>query len=116
MRPEQQAPPTLAPLYDAMLHVARLMADAAEAADWETLSAARDCAKLLTSRIDTAASATVLQPGWSERRYAVLRDVLRQDARVREALQPTPPNLRSILAASPVSNTLHATHPTPRRD
>jgi hypothetical protein len=101
MQPEQHAPQTLAPLYDAMMHVARLMADAAEAADWETLAAARDCAKLLTSRIDTAATGTAPEPGWSKRRYAVLRDVLRQDARVREALQPTPPQLRHVLEASP---------------
>jgi len=110
MPPEQTRTPPMAPLYDAMMHVARLMADAAEAADWETLDAARECARLLTSRIDTDAANLTCGPGWSARRYAVLRDVLRQDARVREALQPTPPKLRSILEASPVS------HIAPRRD
>ncbi len=95
-----EAPP-LIPLYNAMMHVARLMADAAEAADWETLDAARDCARLLTSRIDSGSAQKPTEAGWSERRYAVLRDVLRQDARVREALQPTPPQLRQVLEASP---------------
>jgi hypothetical protein len=33
------------------------------------------------------------------RRYAVLRDVLRQDARVREAITPTPPVLRTALGS-----------------
>lgn len=97
---ENDAPP-LMPLYNAMMHVARLMADAAEASDWETLDAARDCARLLTSRIDTGSARRPADAGWSERRYAVLRDVLRQDARVREALQPTPPHLRQVLEASP---------------
>jgi len=107
---EPQAPQTLAPLYDAMMHVARLMADAAEAADWETLDAARDCARLLTTRIDTAAAGAVMGPDLSRRRYAALRDVLRQDARVREALQPTPPQLRRVLEASP------ARYSAPRHD
>jgi len=110
MPPEQAPTPPMAPLYDAMMHVARLMADAAEAADWETLDAARDCARLLTSRIDTDAASLPSDPVWSAHRYAVLRDVLRQDARVREALQPTPPNVRNILEAS----TVHRI--APRRD
>ena len=46
MQHEATLPATLPPLYDAMRHVARLMADAAEAADWETLDAARDCARV----------------------------------------------------------------------
>ena len=110
MQRDQTPVQTLAPLYDAMMHVARLMADAAEAADWETLDAARDCAKLLTTRIDTAAAGVAMEPALSQRRYAVLRDVLRQDARVREALQPTSARLRSVLEASP------ARHPAPRPD
>ena len=77
MQRDQTPGQTLAPLYDAMMHVARLMADAAEAADWETLDAARDCAKLLTTRIDTAAAGVAMEPALSQRRYAVLRDVLR---------------------------------------
>ncbi|MEO8848018.1 MAG: flagellar protein FliT [Casimicrobiaceae bacterium] len=106
MQHEATLPATLPPLYDAMRHVARLMADAAEAADWETLDAARDCARLLTARIDTASASAPPDPGWSARRYAVLRDVLRQDARVREALQPTSPRLRSVIDAPAVRRTL----------
>ena len=108
MRHEPRAPETLAPLYDAMMHVARLMADAAEAADWETVGAARDCAKFLTARIDEASAEITMPPEWSKRRYAVLRDVLAQDARVRDAMQPISPRLALVLESTP------ARHDTPR--
>lgn len=101
MRHEPRRAIAIAPLYDAMMHVARLMGDAAEAADWDTLAAARDCARLLTTRIDAASAGQAMPAELRTRRYAVLRDVLRQDARVREALQPTPPQLRRVLEASP---------------
>lgn len=97
MRRDDGAGAALAPLYDAMMHVARLMGDAAEAADWDTLAAARDCARLLTLRIDAASDGRSMPAELRTRRYAVLRDVLRQDARVREALTPTPAVLHAIL-------------------
>jgi hypothetical protein len=97
MRHEPRRAIAIAPLYDAMMHVARLMGDAAEAADWDTLAAARDCAKLLTSRIDEAHDGAPMPADLRARRYAALRDVLRQDARVREAITPTPPVLRTAL-------------------
>jgi hypothetical protein len=99
MRHEPRRAIAIVPLYDAMMHVARLMGDAAEASDWETLAAARDCAKLLTSRIDEAHDGTPMPADLRARRYAVLRDVLRQDARVREAITPTPPVLRTALGS-----------------
>jgi hypothetical protein len=97
MRHEPRRAIAIAPLYDAMMHVARLMGDAAEAADWDTLAAARDCAKLLTSRIDEAHDGAPMPADLRARRYAALRDVLRQDARVREAITPTPAVLRTAL-------------------
>jgi hypothetical protein len=99
MRHEPRRAIAIAPLYDAMMHVARLMGDAAEAADWETLAAARDCAKLLTNRIDEAHDGSPMPADLRARRYAVLRDVSRQDARVREAITPTPPVLRTALGS-----------------
>ena len=99
MRRDEDDGAALAPLYDAMMHVARLMGDAAEAADWDTLAAARDCARLLTTRIDAASAGQAMPAELRTRRYAVLRDMLRQDARVREALSPTPAVLHAILDA-----------------
>ncbi len=75
-------------LYEAIGRASARMREAAEAGDWDGLVAAESECAALVARLRARAGEVSLAPPEIERRNAILRQVLADDAAIRERVEP----------------------------
>lgn len=88
--------------YESIGRISRTMVDAAERADWESLEAAERICGLLIERIEAFGDAAAqLGASGRQRRLAILRDVLEDDAAIRRHTEPSFATVDRMLAPLP---------------
>lgn len=95
---------TLLGYYEAIGHVSHLMLQAASRADWRSLEHAHACCEELIRCVKaTGLNAETLDPPARRRRVEILRQLLADDARIRDLTQPSLRRFDTLLAGERLS-------------
>jgi flagellar protein FliT len=76
------------------------MLDAARAGDWDMLVVAEKACAILVERLRTAGEAPALDASQANRKEALIRQMLADDAAIRDITQPELARLAKLLSAS----------------
>jgi len=88
--------------YEKISNVSQVMVEAAENADWPALADAEvACEQLIARMRSIGEPETRLDAAARRRRFAILRSILADDARIREITQPWASRLAPYVGAPP---------------
>lgn len=99
--------------YESIAHVSQLMLQAAWRNDWDTLIDAEQCCASLIERLKAAGDpAQILDAEGRRRKHEIIRQVLADDAQIRDLTQPWLRQLSADLGDARTARALASTYGT----